>query len=250
MDRESFLDKTCKAILSLLSGFARVKSPTKKKSFSVGLALGETLLSILFLSLSQNYAYSLFVFTVLLLLIALQDGQTIRAIFACLLPAEATAFLILLPAALLGQTATLLFVCTKLFSTISMLTLLRLFTQKQELTAALKIFHLPDLLLFTFDLTVCYIRILGELAAQLLIALRLRSIGKNRKKRQSLAGILGTLYLRSVELSKETQKAMECRGFNGQYPKRKLSSPTRSDLPGLLLFLLLVGGFFYFEILV
>ena len=58
---------------------------------------------------------------------------------------------------------------------------------------------------------------LGEEAGRLLVALKLRSIGRNRQKSRAMGGVLGSLYLQAGRLSQATYEAMRCRGFVGTY---------------------------------
>lgn len=54
-------------------------------------------------------------------------------------------------------------------------------------------FFFPDIFIFIIDITLKYILMLGEFTLEMLYALKLRSVGKNRKKYGSLGGIAGTL---------------------------------------------------------
>ena len=59
--------------------------------------------------------------------------------------------------------------------------------------------------------------ILGNTITNLLISLKLRSIGKNNFKYQSLASISGTTFLKSQIYTKETYHAMICRCLDENY---------------------------------
>ena len=50
-----------------------------------------------------------------------------------------------------------------------------------KLTAALRAFHVPSLIIFILDTTLRYIAILGQESAELLTALKLRSVGKKSR---------------------------------------------------------------------
>jgi len=76
---------------------------------------------------------------------------------------------------------------------------------------------LSDTILFIFDITLKYLVVLGRICTYMTEALKLRSIGHNRKKQNTAAGILGVTYLKSQAMSKEMYQAMACRGFDGTY---------------------------------
>jgi cobalt/nickel transport system permease protein len=66
-------------------------------------------------------------------------------------------------------------------------------------------------------MTLKYIVLLGSLIQDILTALRLRSVGKNNKKYQSVGGVMGVTFLRGTEMSREMYEAMRCRGFTDDY---------------------------------
>lgn len=92
-------------------------------------------------------------------------------------------------------------------------------TRWNRITGALKILHLPDLLLFLLDVTMQYIVLLGREAMELLYSLKCRSVGVNRHKGQSVGDIAGITFLKSREMSGQLYQAMVCRGFDGSYKK-------------------------------
>lgn len=65
------------------------------------------------------------------------------------------------------------------------------------------------------------ILLLGQMAENLLTALKLRSVGRNHHKVRAISGVLGVLFLHSRYLSAQMYEAMVCRGFTGQYPMVK-----------------------------
>ena len=104
---------------------------------------------------------------------------------------------------------------------------------------ALKRFFFPDLFIFVFDITIKYIVMLGEFALQMLYALKLRSVGRNRSKYGSIGGVGGMLFIKSRNMSEEMYYAMECRGFTGEYHASGKVSFTAFDAA----YILLNGGF-------
>jgi cobalt/nickel transport system permease protein len=69
----------------------------------------------------------------------------------------------------------------------------------------------------TLDMTTKYISLLGGLVLDLLYALKLRSVGRDDRKMDSLSAIAGTVFLKSIEAAETQYQAMECRCFSGSY---------------------------------
>ena len=107
-----------------------------------------------------------------------------------------------------------------------------------EITGALRTFRLPSEAVFILDTTLRYLVLLGDQAGALLTALKLRSVGHNRRKHQAMAGIMGILMQRSQRMSVEMVEAMRCRGFTGEYAA--LSKSGQSAWRGLFVPLVLV----------
>ena len=87
-------------------------------------------------------------------------------------------------------------------------------------------FHIPSVVVFIYDTTLRYLVLLGETAQQILIALKIRSVGKNPNKTKSAAGVIGVVFQKSKQMSEEMYQAMCCRCFTGAYSnlnKQKLS---------------------------
>lgn len=247
-DREAFLDKTTKQITRLLARFSRGRSNVNvKMTGSIALRLALTLILILLTALSRNFAFTALCFTAVLLFLALQSADRIRGVLGYLIPAECLSVLILLPAAILGSPAILTRICAKVFVSVTLLALCNLDAGLPGILTALKTFRLPDIFLLTLDLTVRYIGLLGVLAGELLSALKIRSVGHNPRKRRAMGGMIGVLFLRSVDLSTETEQAMECRGFSGRYALKKRARLTRADILPILLLVLASAAFVYFE---
>ena len=92
-----------------------------------------------------------------------------------------------------------------------------------------------------------FIIVLGGLSLDMLYALKLRSVGNNQSKYNSLSGILGTLFLRSEEMAVEMQHAMQCRGFTGEYALKKTYRFSHVDLIYGAINLALIFGYFYLK---
>lgn len=89
-------------------------------------------------------------------------------------------------------------------------------TSLTDLLTALKKLKLPDIILLQFDITLKYIYVFGDFLMNVLKAVEARALGRHL----SFAignNIWGIIYLKALTYSKDLQKAMEARGFNGHY---------------------------------
>ena len=111
----------------------------------------------------------------------------------------------------------------------------------------MRTFRLPSIFIFTLDITLKYISVLGEICAAILTSVRLRSVGKNPQKAKALSGVLGISFLKSGEMAEEMHAAMCCRGFVGEYKTQKTSIFRKQDILSLLLMIGVTGIFIYFE---
>ena len=109
---------------------------------------------------------------------------------------------------------------------------------------------MPGVIIFILDTTLRYIVLLGEEAAQLLTALKLRSIGHNPHKGRAIGGLIGVLLLRSQQMSLDMYDAMRCRCFTGDYPAPPARwQPHTADLLVAVLLLLYLYLFCRLELL-
>ena len=95
-----------------------------------------------------------------------------------------------------------------------------------RMSAALKMLHLPDEVIFTFDMALKHIEVLGRTAHDLTESVMLRSVGRAPEgfsRTDSVAGIMGMTFIKAMECSRAMDEAMLCRGFAGAYP-----APARS----------------------
>jgi cobalt/nickel transport system permease protein len=91
-----------------------------------------------------------------------------------------------------------------------------------SLSSALAFLRLPAAFALTLDLCIRYIYLLGELALSLLRSYSLRSVGGRRDVKASgaaMGGIVGSLFLKSSEMTALCHAAMECRCFSSAYPR-------------------------------
>lgn len=246
-DREGFLSKTVVSVLAVLSRMKHTKEYRKQSQTAPALRIAGVVFLILLLSLSKNLLFPVAVIVGILVRLAFLSGKQIRRILAAALGAVFLSALILLPAAVLGNLHTFVYITVKVAASVTILGILSDTMPWNQITAGLKLFHLPDIFIFTLDITLKYIALLGEICFRMLQALKVRSIGKNTQKSKTLSAILGVTFLKSKELSDEMYQAMECRGFDGSYVVLKKRTSPIANLCYLLGVLCVVFVFLKLE---
>ncbi|ERI94924.1 cobalt transport protein [Clostridiales bacterium oral taxon 876 str. F0540] len=219
-DKDKFVDKSTFTILKILSNIKKQDYIIKKGQFyslNPMFKLFFTIGILIFISLSKNSQFIvLALFSALVYLIFL-DRKDVKTIVKLSLILPVFTLIMLLPSIMLGNISNSLKIILKVFTSILLINVLSYSTKWSEITKALKVFFVPDIFIFVLDITIRYIYVLGESALEMLYALKLKSIGRNPKKYNSLSGILGNLFLKSKETGEEMYAAMECRGFTGEY---------------------------------
>ena len=217
-DKDTFINKSILSLLSLISRI-RAQSGFKTDRFFVNSSLKVffTFMLIILLSLSQNFTFVIVVIVYLLVLLSLMEGEEIFRILRVSAIMSFFTFIILLPSAIGGNSYSSIMIPTKVFATITAVNILSYSSRWDSITSALKRFFVPDIFILVLDITIKYILMLGEFSVELLYSLKLRSVGKNRSKYNSLAGIVGTMFVKSTEMAEEMYSAMECRGYTGEY---------------------------------
>jgi cobalt/nickel transport system permease protein len=164
----------------------------------------------------------LFFATILQAYLCTWPGRDIWNIIKAAGMAGIIAFILFLPAMILTpeNIPNNLAVVIKVFICMEMLSIFNHTTQWNHITGALKKLHIPAIFIFTLDITLKYIVLLGTLITDLLTSLQLRSVGKNNKKYQSVGGVMGITFIRGAEMSGEMYEAMCCRGFTDDYDRR------------------------------
>jgi len=217
-DKDTFINKSILSFLKLLSKVRAQSRYDKDKLFvSPVFKLVFTLLYIVLLSVSQNFTYLYIMLTYILLILSVLPGKDIIKVLRGSFIATLFTVIVLLPTAFAGNTYSITMIPAKVFATITAVNILSYSTRWDRIIGALKRFRFPDLFIFVFDITIKYIVMLGEFSLEMLYALKLRSVGKNKSKYSSLGGIGGTLFIKSREMAEEMYAAMECRGFTGEY---------------------------------
>ncbi len=247
IDKDGFITKSTQAVLGVLAKLKRNAGKDGRFSASPSLKLCYTFLFILLTACSKNYLFSLIMAAGTILALASYPASAIWQILSGTFGAVVFSVLILLPAVFMGNPQILLTIGTKVFLSVTLIGMLSAGTSWNKLTASLRAFHIPDIFIFTLDITLKYIAVLGEICMEILTALRLRSVGQNKKKAKSFSGILGISFLKSREMADEMYAAMCCRGFVGEYKTGQKYTFRKQDIFYIFLMVVVAGMFIYLE---
>lgn len=197
-------------------------------SVSASVRLVGMLICVLCVCLTQAPLYLMLMAAIALMLVAVRPARGLRATFMPALGAAGFAVVLALPALLLGASAVgaMLKIALKTFINVSLVLGVSWTLTWSRMSAALKMLHLPDEVIFTFDMALKHIEVLGRTAHDLTESVLLRSVGRapaGFSRTDSVAGIMGMTFIRAMECSRAMDEAMLCRGFAGVYP-----APARS----------------------
>ena len=218
-DGGAFALRSIKSLGSVLSRLRVQRGRSGKLRIPALVKLLGLLALILTLSLARNPLILLALAALILGYAAFLPARELASVLKPALGAAVLAFLLFLPAMIVrpaGRWNNLL-VVGKIFLSVTAVNCFNRRTQLNELTRALRRLHVPGVFVFSLDLTLKYIVLLGTLIVDLLTARELRAVGRDRHKYRSVGGVLGVTFLRSAELSRETWEAMCCRGFTDDY---------------------------------
>ncbi|SDB06533.1 energy-coupling factor transporter transmembrane component T [Eubacterium oxidoreducens] len=224
-DHDNFITKSMLNILTLLERF-RENGSVYCNGINAFVKLLYTIYAIVLVSCSKNMFFTYILLGSFLIRICFLKGNQLSRVMSTAVMAGIVSALVMLPSVFLGNPTTMVTIALKVFFSVGMLVLMSVTTRWNRITAALRLLGIPNLFIFTFDLTLKYIALIGEMSRQLLIALKVRSVGRNHKKADAMAGVLGVMFLKSKETSEEVFLAMQCRGFSGWYPPMK-KTPVR-----------------------
>lgn len=217
-DNDAFINKSIMSILRVLGKLCNQPEYNKSR-FEVNALTGlvSVILYIIFISLSRNFTFVLITGVYLLVILNFLSIDKIKNVVKVSFIAALFTFLIFLPSFFLGYGNNVLMVTVKVLISVTFVNMFAAEFKWNDIVHAFKIFHLPDMFIFITDTTIRYIYILGNFALNLLYALKLRSVGRDRNKSSILPHIMGTMFLKSKDMSEEMYDAMKCRGFTGEY---------------------------------
>ncbi len=217
-DKDTFINK---GILSLLSVLSRIKTQDSAKmgkyQVNATLKVAFTFVLVVLLSISRSLTFIVIINVYLLGTLSTMEAKDIVKILRVSFVMALFTFVVLLPAAFWGNSYSSVMITSKVLATITAVNILSHATRWSYITSALKRFFVPDIFILVLDITIKYIVMLGEFTLNMMYALKLRSVGKNKNKYTSLSGIAGSLFIKSKEMAEDMYAAMECRGFTGEY---------------------------------
>jgi cobalt/nickel transport system permease protein len=217
-DRGRYLEKSLLSILGVLAALRERPGRGKvRERLRPELKLASTFLLILLVSLSRSLLFLEAAAAFELGCLCLLRGEVIARVLEKVAAAGFFALVILLPAFLIGRGAGVPVLCAKVLLAMLAAALFSTTTAWPSVAAAFSALRVPDLFVMTLDMAVKYISLLGELVLEMLDALKLRSVGRDDRKVESLSALAGTLFLKSKEAVESQHQAMECRCFSGTY---------------------------------
>ena len=245
-DKDVFINKSILTILNVLSRI-RTQSGYKADTFRVHAAfkVACTFLLIVLLSLATNFTFIFVIDVYLLVILSFMGGKEIIKVLRTSLLMAMFTFIILIPAHLWGNSYTTMMITSKVFSTVMAVNIVSHSTRWNSITSAFKRFFVPDVFILVLDITIKYIVMLGDFSLNMLYALKLRSVGRNKSKYTSISGIAGTMFITSKEMAEDMYAAMECRGFTGQYHVYSKFKVTLADGIYILINIAIVITFMY-----
>jgi cobalt/nickel transport system permease protein len=247
IDKDKFVDKSIFSILKVLSKIRREDTMDKVPgiyALNPVLKFLFTIILIVFISLSRSAVYISAVCVLTLLSMLFLQREDYKRIFSIVLIFSIFTAIMLVPSMLIGNFKNSMLMVLKVFTTITLANILSHSTKWNELAKALKLLFIPDIFILVLELTLRYIYILGEAAMEMLYALKLRSVGRNNKKYNSLSGIAGSLFLRSKDMGEELYSAMECRGFTGEYTSTFNRRIVSKDIIYIIYNVLIITAYF------
>lgn len=246
-DSDGFIRKSSLSITGVLARFRLDDGAESRFSSSAPVKLVIGLVVILLTSLSRNFFFVLIVLAGLLVRMCFLPAAALKRVVAVALTAAGLCALIMLPAIFIGQSQSAVLIATKVLVSAGTAMTVALSTPANQLTGALRTFHVPDIVIMTVDLALRSIVQLGNTALEVLCALKLRSVGRNTNKRDSMGGVGGVVLLKSSQAASETHDAMKCRGFEGQYVVPRGKWWRKADAFWVALMVVLVVAFVYLQ---
>lgn len=246
-ERNTFINKSILSILTMLTKF-KYNAKYKSNRFGVNTITKfiSAIIIILLVALSRNINFIIIIDVYLLLVISLLKAEEIKHVLKLAIVITIFTLIILLPSFLMGNTNNSILIVIKTLTTVTAVNITSSITQWNDITKTLKLFFVPDIFILVLDITIKYIVIFGEFSLNMLYALKLRSIGKNKNKTTSLSGIIGTMFIKSKEMAEEMYGAMECRGFTGEYKLHSVYKFRLNDLVCFIINIIFIASYFYF----
>jgi cobalt/nickel transport system permease protein len=247
IEKNTFINKSILAILKMLTKF-KYSTEYKVNRFGINTItkLISAIILIILASTSRSATFLIIVDVYLLLIISMLKVEEIKHIIKMAGVVTIFTLIILLPSIFMGNKSNSIMIIVKTLTTVTVVNITSSITQWNDITKALKLFFIPDIFILVLDVTIKYIIIFGEFSLNMLYALKLRSVGKNKNKSASVSGIIGTMFIKSKEMAEEMYGAMECRGFTGEYRSHKKYKFRLNDVLCIIINIGFIASYFYF----
>lgn len=246
--KDAFINKSILSLLNILTRF-RLQTEYKSSKLSINafFKILFTILLITFVSLSRKFTFLVIADVYLLFIVSLLKVDEIKYISKMGIVVSMMTVILLIPSILMGNKNNSFMIVIKVLSSVTAVNIMACTTNWYDTISALRLFRIPNIFLFVFDITLKYIVILGDFSLNMLYALKLRSVGTSSNKTTSLSGIIGTMFLKSREMAEEMYGAMECRCFTGEYKNSKKFIISVSDIIFITINIVIIYSYFYFD---
>lgn len=247
--KDSFIRKSIVVFSKLLKNIRR---ENKKNSFiykiNSAFKLTGVIINLVMILLSRNFIF-LIILNILFVFGLLNINKKDRMkIFLMSLIFPAFTFVILIPSVYSGNYINSFFIFYKVFLNILCINILITYSCTwQEVVNSFRIFLIPDIFIWIFELTVKYILLLGEYTVEVLQALKLRAVGRSAKIKKTIFPVMGNMFLTSVKMSEEMVDAMTCRGFTGEYKLKREQKLHKEDYFFIIIEMVIIAGFYLFK---
>ena len=130
----------------------------------------------------------------------------------------------------------------------SFVLLLTLTTPWADLLKALRLVRIPQVYVQTLGMTLRYLMLLSQMVQEMYIAKKSRTIQRQKTwvEQRWIAGQVGTLFKRSMQLSAEVHRAMVARGYRGEVRILKVFRMQKKDYFWMAFCISLSGMLIYF----
>ncbi len=247
--KSRFAQGSVRSLMRVMTKFRLNTVLSVRRNTNTSVRLFGLVVMLILTAVCRNYAFVFVMAAVTSVVVASMDSARIRALLKAVFPAAVLSFFILLPSVFIGNPKTAATVIGKVILCMSLVMHFNLSTPFDRITSALKAFFVPDIIIFTLDLAIKYIFILGDVCAAMLAALTVRTIGTDSRQEKTASGILGTVLIKAKRASDDTARAMECRGFDGKYSHRKQRRIGVLDLLYMAMLAGIVVVFVYLEVI-
>ena len=175
-DKEAFLTRSTKSVLSVLARLRFDEGKDGRFSATPSLKLFYTVLYIILTACSGNYLFVLIMCVAVTVRLAFFSASAIRQILSGTAGSVMISIFLLLPAVFMGNPQTLANITARVYVSVTLVGILSAGTSWNKLTAGMRTFHVPSLFIFTLDITLKYISVLGEICVEILRSVSLRSV--------------------------------------------------------------------------